>query len=72
MGRGYFDQGEVVDAKAVRLGKRKPKPENRIPGSVLLRVQLQIPIGVFDPIVSTIIAIDEGSVDVHVEQGSLE
>ena len=71
IGDGYYNKGDVVGAKAVRMGVRRPKPENRIPGSVLMRVSLEIPVGVFDPIVETTIRIDDAQVDVTVEQGEL-
>ncbi len=71
IGDSYYNKGEVRGAKAIRMGQRQPKPDSRIPGSVLMRVRLEVPVGVFDPIVETTIRIDDAHVAVTVEQGEL-
>lgn len=71
IGTSYYNRGEISGAKAARMGITKPKPENRIPGSVLLRVKLRLPTQVFDPIVETTIAVDDAQTEVTVEQGEV-
>lgn len=67
----HWNPAYISGAKAVRMGQRKPAHEKRIPGSVLMRVRLQIPKSVFNPIVETTIRINDQHVDVTVEQGEV-